>query len=166
MHMVCTTSARINYHFNANMVYIKCTTSVRIYYHFNANMVHIKGTTSVRIYFHFNANMVPIKCTTSVRIYYHFNANLVHTKCTTSVRMYYHLMQKYGAHQVCNKCTLCTLKFSWADPEGGGGVLDPLKNHKNIGFLCNTGPNTLKNHKATKPAFHFGPSSARKRNTI
>ena len=49
---------------------------------------------------------------------------------------------------------------SWADPEGGGGgeqgVQTPLKNHKNIGFLCNTGPNPLKNHKATKPAFNVG----------
>ena len=33
--------------------------------------------------------------------------------------------------------------------EGGGhGVRTPLKNHKNIGFLCNTGPGPLKNHKA------------------
>ena len=46
---------------------------------------------------------------------------------------------------------------------GGGGDrgLDPyLKNHKNIGFLSNTGPYPLKNHKATKPAFNVGPSSA------
>ena len=31
-----------------------------------------------------------------------------------------------------------------------------LKNHKNIGFLSNTGPDPLKNHKATKPAFNVG----------
>ena len=42
----------------------------------------------------------------------------------------------------------------------------PLKNHKNIGFLCNTVPDPLKNHKATKPAFNGGPSSARQGNTI
>ena len=34
------------------------------------------------------------------------------------------------------------------DPEGGGGgeegVRTPLKNHKNIGFLSNTGPDPLK----------------------
>ena len=49
------------------------------------------------------------------------------------------------------------------DPEGGTGGPDPspLKNHKNIGFLCNTGPDPLKNHKATKAAFNVGPSSAR-----
>ena len=41
----------------------------------------------------------------------------------------------------------------------------PLKNHKNIGFLSNTGPDPLKNHKATKPAFNVGPSSARQRST-
>ena len=40
----------------------------------------------------------------------------------------------------------------------GSGI--PLKNHKNIGFLSNTGPDPLKNHKATKPAFNVGPSSA------
>ena len=37
---------------------------------------------------------------------------------------------------------------TWADPEGGGtGGLGspppPLKNHKNIGFLSNTGPDPL-----------------------
>ena len=51
---------------------------------------------------------------------------------------------------------------------GGQGGPDPppLKNHKNIGFLCNTGPDTLKNHKANKPAFNVRPSSARQRNAI
>ena len=49
---------------------------------------------------------------------------------------------------------------------GGRGSGTPLKNHKNIGFLCNTGPIPLKNHKATKPAFNAGPSSARQRNAI
>ena len=51
-----------------------------------------------------------------------------------------------------------------ANPEGGQGVRSPppppLKNHKNIGFLSNCGPDTLKNHKATKPAFVFGSLSA------
>ena len=36
----------------------------------------------------------------------------------------------------------------------------PMKNHKNIGFLCNTSPDPLKNHKATKPTFNVGSSSA------
>ena len=43
---------------------------------------------------------------------------------------------------------------------GGQGVRTPLKNHKNIGFLSNTGPDPLENHKATKPAFNVGPSTA------
>ena len=34
-----------------------------------------------------------------------------------------------------------------------------LKNHKNTGFLSNTGPDPLKIHKATKPAFNVGPPS-------
>ena len=43
---------------------------------------------------------------------------------------------------------------------GGGGGGGGLKNHKNIGFLSNTGPDPLKNHKATKPAFNAGPPLA------
>ena len=47
-------------------------------------------------------------------------------------------------------------------PEGGQGVPPPhpLKNHKNIVFLSNTGPDPLNNHKDTKPAFNVEPSSA------
>ena len=46
--------------------------------------------------------------------------------------------------------------YPGADPEEGtGGRV--LKNHKNIGFLSNTGPDPLKNHKATKPAFKTLP---------
>ena len=41
----------------------------------------------------------------------------------------------------------------------GEGGLGP--NHKSIGFLTNTGSESLENHKATKPAFNAGPSSAR-----
>ena len=44
-----------------------------------------------------------------------------------------------------------------------GGPDPPAKNHKNIGFHINTGPDPL---KATKPVFNFGPSSARQRNAI
>ena len=63
------------------------------------------------------------------------------------------------------------LPNSYADPEGGGGGgggggMGPLKNHKNIGFLSNTGPDPLKIHKATKLAFNVGPTSAHQRNTI
>ena len=36
------------------------------------------------------------------------------------------------------------------------GVQTPLKNHKNIGFSSYTGPDSLKNRKATKPAFNAG----------
>ena len=61
----------------------------------------------------------------------------------------------------------------WADPEEGGGgggeeqgVRTPLINHKNIGFLSNTCPDPLKNHKATKPAFNFGPLWARQQKAI
>ena len=56
--------------------------------------------------------------------------------------------------------------ISWADPEGGGAGVSghphrPLENHKNIEFLSKNGPDPLKNHKVTKPAFSVGTSSAR-----
>ena len=37
----------------------------------------------------------------------------------------------------------------------------PTEKSQRIGFLSNTGPDLLKNHKATKPAFNVGPLSAR-----
>ena len=40
--------------------------------------------------------------------------------------------------------------------KGGAEVLDPLKNHKNIGFLSNTVLDPLENHKAYRPAFRVG----------
>ena len=50
--------------------------------------------------------------------------------------------------------------------QGDRGSGPTLKNHKNIGFHTNTGPDHLKKHKATKPSFNVGPSSAHQRNTI
>ena len=44
---------------------------------------------------------------------------------------------------------------------GGVGYL-----YLNIGFSSNTGPDPLKNLKATKPAFNVGPSSAHQRSAI
>ena len=50
---------------------------------------------------------------------------------------------------------------------GGTGGPDPAeKPPKNLGFLSNTGSDPLKNHKATKPVFNIGSTSARKRNAI
>ena len=50
-----------------------------------------------------------------------------------------------------------------ADSEAWGGGVDrdsltppPLKNLKNIGFLSNNGPDSLKNYKATKAALNVG----------
>ena len=57
-----------------------------------------------------------------------------------------------------------------ADPEGGGGGgaggPDPPDKSPQKRFLSYTGPNTLKNHKDTKPAFNIGPSSVHQRNAI
>ena len=64
---------------------------------------------------------------------------------------------------ILNQLSACAV------PEGGAGDLPPpppLKNHKNIGFLSNTDPDPLENHKATKPAFNAGPTAACKQNTI
>ena len=63
--------------------------------------------------------------------------------------------------------TICFLTFirlcSMCGSRGGQGVWihPPPKNHKKIGFSSNAGLDPLKNHKATKPAFNVGPSSAR-----
>ena len=45
---------------------------------------------------------------------------------------------------------------------GGLGIRtpQPLQNLKAIGFLRNTGPGFLQNHKATQQAFNVGPPSA------
>ena len=47
-----------------------------------------------------------------------------------------------------------------------GPYPSPPERSKNIGFLCNTGPDPLKNHNATKPTFNVGPGSARQQNAI
>ena len=51
---------------------------------------------------------------------------------------------------------------------GGDRGSDPHPPEKSqtIGVLSNSGPDPLKNHKATEPAFNVGPSSARQRNAI
>ena len=48
----------------------------------------------------------------------------------------------------------------WADPEGGQGVLNPPGKSQKY-KVSKTGPDPLKKHKATKPAFNSGPSLAR-----
>ena len=59
---------------------------------------------------------------------------------------------------------LHTLLYTCADTEGEQRVRIPpppqLKNLKNLGFLSNTGPDPLKTHKASKPVFNVGQSSA------
>ena len=48
-----------------------------------------------------------------------------------------------------NKClNACADPKRWGGDRGSG---PPSENHKNIGFLSNTGPDPLKNHKAPKP---------------
>ena len=47
----------------------------------------------------------------------------------------------------------------------GSRPLPPEKS-QTYRFTYNAGPDPLKNHKAAKPAFNVGPSSAHQRNTI
>ena len=50
---------------------------------------------------------------------------------------------------------------AYTDPEGVGvRIPSLLKNHNATGFLSNTGPEPLKNHKANKPTFNVGQTSA------
>ena len=48
---------------------------------------------------------------------------------------------------------------------GVTGGTDLLKEHKKC-FLSNTGPDPLKNRKATRPEFNVRPSSGHQRNAI
>ena len=59
-----------------------------------------------------------------------------------------------------------TAIISYVTHQGGLGVQTPPEKSQNIGFRSNTGPDSLKNHKAFKPAFNDGPSSACQRNAI
>ena len=50
------------------------------------------------------------------------------------------------------------MRGSRGDTGGPDHTHPPLKKQLAIGFLSNTGPNPLKNKKATKPAFNGGPA--------
>ena len=80
-----------------------------------------------------------------------------------------------GALSACiDSLTLEMNKCADKEKVGGGGggggrgsrPPPPHEKSQNIGFLSITGPNPLKKHKATKPAFTVWPSSARQRNAI
>ena len=58
---------------------------------------------------------------------------------------------------------MCLNNNKHGSKERGKGSPDPpppLKNQKRIGFLSNTGPDPLKNHKVSKLTFNVGQSSA------
>ena len=58
------------------------------------------------------------------------------------------------------RCFILSYQLSCADREGGGGAGDQ-KNHKNVGFLTNTGPDPLKNYKVAKPVLARGDRDSR-----
>ena len=115
------------------------------------------------LYFHFYLNSIRTFCKQTVKNLIRASGLVVHSlpmshkKDTSLVWVNY------------TKCMLGVLILMGIVhgriKRGGQGVrTPPLKNHINKGFLCNTGPDPLKNHKATKPAFNVEPSSARKPN--
>ena len=69
----------------------------------------------------------------------------------------------------CNTAVWVAFLHARVQRGGGGGVavgLDPPsapEKSQKYRFLCIAGPDPLKNHKATKPAFNVGPSLARQR---
>ena len=84
-----------------------------------------------------------------------------------AIRSHVQLMEKFIRSQ---RCLYASLKLQhlwlpWADLERWTGGPDPLpppgKSKINIGFLSNTCPDPLKNHKTTKPVFNVGPTSSR-----
>ena len=60
----------------------------------------------------------------------------------------------------CTRSYMYLVELDMRGSKGGTGDLDPhphLENCKFIGFLNNTGPDQLENHKATKLAFNVEP---------
>ena len=72
---------------------------------------------------------------------------------------YYSVGTVYTPNPWFVKCT------SMRESRGWGCTL-PMENDKSIGFFSNTGPDPLKNHKATNPTFNVGPLSVRQQNAI
>ena len=72
-----------------------------------------------------------------------------------------HAISSFSRFNEISAAVLCM------DPEHGTGDLDPPpENHKAIWFLSNTGPDPLKNHKATRLALNVGSSSAGQRKMV
>ena len=69
-------------------------------------------------------------------------------------------MQKHGQMKQKSWDNMGQSRGGGGGGGGRGGRVSglPLKNNKNIGFLSNTGLDPLKNLKATKPAYNFGPA--------
>ena len=71
---------------------------------------------------------------------------------------------------ILNSTIIAKTKVGFIKIQRGTGVPYPLplKNHKNIGFLSNTGLDPLKTQKATKKqsVYNVGPSSAHQRDAI
>ena len=68
-----------------------------------------------------------------------------------------HLVDGKSGEFQFNCCLSDMRKSGVGEGQGSGPPPPPLKNHKEIGFLSNTGPDPLEKHKATKPAFVVGP---------
>ena len=62
--------------------------------------------------------------------------------------------------------TIPSSYMSWADPEGGQGVRTPSEKSQKYRVSSQYWSGSTENHKAIKPAFNVGQSSARQRNAI
>ena len=76
-------------------------------------------------------------------------------------RMYLPIISPYNPGKILKSIESLSLIYM-CRARGGRVYGRPLKNNKTIGFLINTGPDPIKNHKAMRPAFNVGPRSARK----
>ena len=105
----------------------------------------------------------------------HVTAQMYSILVESEMPLIFSLMRKGPAEEVFERtengnsdliiCVSLTILMG-GSRRGEQGVRTPLKNQKNMGFHSNTGPDPLKKHKATKPAFNIGQPSARQRNAI
>ena len=84
--------------------------------------------------------------------------------CSSGINKSAYRQERFCCH--CKSMDVSGASFHGRIQRGGQGVWTPLKNHKNIEFLSNTGPDPLKNYKDTKLAFNVGSLSAHQRNTL
>ena len=108
--------------------------------------------------------LIKYTCITWFKIYEHFRQLLA------DGRTDFH--SDYSAHYSAGRAIICQLinvRLHVRIQSGRQGVRTPppsTKSQRMKRILSNTGPDPLKNHKAIKPTFNVGQSSACQRNAI